>query len=47
MTTIFTNLGTLIEDCSTNTVLLTACAMMIAAAIGRLAFGTVKRFIRR
>lgn len=47
MSDILTNCGTFISTVSTNSSLLAVATLMIAACVGRLAFGTVKRFIRR
>lgn len=46
MSDIVTNVGTFVTAVGSNAVLQTVVVLLIAAAIGRLAFRTIKRFVK-
>lgn len=46
MTDILSNVGTFVSAVGSNAVLTTVVVLLITAAIGRLAFRTIKRFVK-
>lgn len=46
MADIVTNVGSFVSAVGSNTVLSSVVILLIAAAIGRLAFRTIKRFVK-
>lgn len=46
MAEIVTNVGSFVTEIGSNTVLLSVVVLLISAAIGRLAFRTIKRFVK-
>lgn len=46
MAEIVTSVGSFVTAIGSNTVLLSVVVLLIAAAIGRLAFRTIKRFVK-